>query len=378
MKSIQKGPLRGLFSCLISCLWAVPVAAAVLPLLCSCSACSLPLVPVSAPREVCILSYNVQNLFDDVHDGSEYYDYDPYGDEWNSELFHLKLLQLSDVLSRYPEGGADVLLLQEIENDNALHTLVTYYLKGCGYRYSCITAGSGCAVNTAILSRYPIEAVRAHTVSMNGNPAGRPILESSILVGERPLRLFNCHWKSKWGGAAETEELRRAAAAVLAGRMRQIAQAKPEIPIVVCGDLNECIDEWERAEGAYLTALLPREEYAGLAPSERRFCIGVTGTASAAALNSRQVVLVSPWLSTPQPRLSQIGGSYAYRGKWETIDHFLLSPALYDGRGIEFAGFRVICNEDLLNNDGYPLRWISDLGTGYSDHLPILLQCRLK
>ncbi len=382
MKSRIRGPLRGLFSFLLSYLVSylgiVLGAAAGLQLLCSCSGCSLNLFQEPSPRDVCILSYNVQNLFDDVHDGTEYYDYDPSGDEWNSELFHLKMLQLSDVLSRHPEGGADIVLLQEIENGNALHTLLTYYLKGCGYRHSCITADGGCAVNTALLSRYPIEEVRAHTVSIDGNSAGRPILECCILVGEQRLRLFNCHWKSKSGGAAETEPLRRAAAGVLAARMQQITALNPDAAIVVAGDLNECVDEWGRIEGTYLTALLPRAVYAGLPPAERRFSIGISEDASAAQLSGELVVLVSPWLSSARNGQRQISGSYAFRGEWETIDHFLLSAALFDGRGVEFEEFRVIRDEALLNEDGYPLRWISDLGTGYSDHLPIMLQCRVE
>ena len=377
-----RGPLWGLFSCLfsylVSYLGTLLVAAAGLQLLCSCSACSFPLFPEPVPQEVCILSYNVQNLFDDVHDGTEYYDYDPSGDEWNSELFHLKLLQLSDVLSRHPEGGADVVLLQEIENGNALNTLITYYLKGCGYRHSCVTEESACAVNTAVLSRFPIEDVRAHTVSLDGALAGRPILESKLLVGEQTLRLFNCHWKSKSGGAAETEPLRRASAAVLAARLRQIAEENPDASVVVAGDLNECIDEWERIKGAYRTALLPQGEYTGLPPAELMRSIGVTGDASAVPVSEDQVVLVSPWLSPALQGQGDTCGSYAFRGDWETIDHFLLSAALYDGRGIEFESFRVISDETLLNDDGYPLRWISDLGTGYSDHLPILLRCRLE
>ena len=378
MKSIDRGPIRGLLYCLGSFLWPTLAAAAGLQLMCSCSGCSLDVFSAPAPREISILSYNVQNLFDDVHDGSEYYDYDPYGDEWSSELFHLKLLQLSDVLTRYPEGGADIVLLQEIENQNALQTLVSYYLKGCGYHYSCVTGGHESAVNTAVLSRYPIEDLRAHSVSLGGNIAGRPILECSISVGGHVLRLFNCHWKSKSGGAVETEALRRAAAAVLSGRLREITQQHPAAAIIIAGDLNESIDEWQRIEEAYLTALLPQDAYRSLAPEEKRRSIGVTGESATAQLGDELVILVSPWLGAFRSDCGQVAGSYAYRDEWETIDHFLLAPSLYDNRGLEFEAFRVICSEALLNDEGYPLRWISDLGTGYSDHLPILLQCRLE
>jgi exonuclease III len=338
------------------------------------------LFPDSEPEELLLLSYNVQNLFDDVGDGSEYPDYDPASDSWSADLYHFKLLQLSDVLSRYPEGGADILLLQEIENLNALEMLVTHYLKGCGYRYYCISDAKDSAVNTAILSRYSLEDIQAHSVSIEGIPAGRPILECKTQVAGRPLWLFNCHWKSKSGGAVETEPLRRASAAVLAGRIQQIEGQHDHANIIVAGDLNECIDEQERIEAEYPTALVPEQVYMGLSASQRSGCIGVTGSAKdrdsawGAAIDSEALILVSPWLMEPRPQI----GSYAYRSEWETIDHFLLSPALFDNRGVEFEQFEVIQSEQLLNEDGFPKRWISQLESGYSDHLPLLLKCFLE
>lgn len=368
MKQCVKAPVWGLFVCMS------------VQLLLSCSGCSMCLFPDTQPDELLLLSYNVQNLFDDVRDGSEYPDYDPTGDSWSADLYHLKLLQLSDVLSRYPEGGADILLLQEVENRNALEMLVTHYLKGCGYRYYCISDAKDAAVNTAILSRYPIEDIQAHSVSIEGIPAGRPILECKTQAAGKTLYLFNCHWKSKSGGAAETEPLRRASAAVLAGRIQHIEEQHSWANIIVAGDLNECIDEQARIEAEYPTALVPEQDYKGLSPAQRSGCIGVTGSAktgdspSGAVINSEALILVSPWLMEPRPQI----GSYAYRSEWETIDHFLLSPALCDNKGLEFEQFEVIRSAQLLTDDGFPKRWISQLESGYSDHLPLLLKCSLE
>ena len=362
MKNYCKGPGRGLFFCVL------------LQLIISCGGCSLGMFPAVKPEEVSLLSYNVQNLFDDVHDGNEYPDYDPSGDSWNSDLYHLKLLHLSDVVSRFPEGGADILMLQEVENHNALDTLNAHYLKGTGYRHCCISNCGDSAVNTAILSRYPIKNVMAHSVSLDGRPAGRPILECEIELDEIRVCLLNCHWKSKSGGAEETEPLRRAAAAVVTERILQIYAQDPQRPIILAGDLNECIDEWEREERAYFTALMDHGGYEGLPAYQRKKSLGVTGTPVDGEVGNEKVVLLSPWLIEPRPSR----GSYAYQGSWETIDHFLLSPSLRDGQGLEFDDFQVVRDEQLLNNEGFPLRWISELESGYSDHLPLLLRCRLK
>ena len=368
MKESVKAPLWGLFVCMS------------VQLLLSCSSCSMCLFPDAEPVELLLLSYNVQNLFDDVRDGSEYPDYDPAGDSWSADLYHLKLLQLSDVLSRYPEGGADILLLQEVENRNVLEMLITHYLKGCGYRYYCISDATDSAVNTAVLSRYPLEEIQVHSVSIEGVPAGRPILECKTQAAGRTIRLFNCHWKSKSGGAAETEPLRRAAAAVLARRIHQIEEQLPQANIIVAGDLNECIDEQERIETSYPTALVSEQVYRALSADQRRSCIGVTGSekdgdsTTGAVIDSESLILLSPWLMEPRPHI----GSYAYRSEWETIDHFLLSPALCDNGGLEFEQFEIIQSEQLLTEDGFPKRWISQLESGYSDHLPLLLKCSLE
>src|SRR6056297_864692 len=266
MKESVKAPLWGLFVCMS------------VQLLLSCSSCSMCLFPDTEPERILLLSYNVQNLFDDIWDGSEYPDYDPAGDSWSADLYHLKLLQLSDVLSRHPEGGADILLLQEVENLNALEMLVTHYLKGCGYRYYCISDAKDSAVNTAILSRYPLEEIQAHSVSIEEIIAGRPILEWKIQIADKPLWIFNCHWKSKSGGAAETEPLRRVSAAVLAGRIHQVEEQHPQANIIVAGDLNECINEQKRIEGEYPTALVPERHYRKLSSAQRSGCIGVTGS----------------------------------------------------------------------------------------------------
>ncbi len=356
-KQLQ-GPVRGLLF--------LPL----LQLLISCSGCSLGMLQGVNPEEVSVLSYNVQNLFDDVCDETEYPDYDPSGDEWSSALYHLKLLHVSDVISRFPEGGADILMLQEVENRNALEGLIDHYLKGAGYQHFYITDADTSAVNMAVLSRYPIEKAKAHSVSLYAQRAGRPVLECCVKFDEASLWLLNCHWKSKSGGAIETEPLRRAAAAVVASRIEKIKYKYPNAHIIIAGDLNECIDEYEQVGRSYLTALVPKEEYKALPLPQRKKSLGVTGMPSSTTLLPGNIVLWSPWLAEEH----EVQGSYVFQDKWETIDHFLLSPAMCDTHGLEFEHFKVIYDERLLNDDGYPLRWISALESGYSDHLPLLLR----
>ena len=59
----------------------------------------------------------------------------------------------------------------------------------------------------------------------------------------------------------------------------------------------------------------------------------VTGTVPSAG---RPTELFSPWLSHDAE--AEPPGSYRYGGQWETIDHLLLGPGLFDERGLSYAG----------------------------------------
>ena len=67
------------------------------------------------------------------------------------------------------------------------------------------------------------------------------------------------------------------------------------------------------------------------------------------------------------------GGSYYYKGEWETIDHFLLSDGLFDGMGWDFASSQVANHAPFIKSDGSPNTYVPRTGRGLSDHLPLLL-----
>jgi len=362
-------------------IFGISLAVGVLLSMYSCSGCSFLPERSAVPENCTILTYNVQNLFDDVNDGTEYDEFIPATGGWNSGLFHLKLQRVSEVLTRFPGGGADIILLQEVENENALEMLRTHYLKGGGYRYSAVSDAPDTAVQTAVLSRFPITQVKAHTVTLNGQAVGRPILECSFEAVGRKLVLFCCHWKSKSGGAENTEPDRIAAAGVLADILQTKSADEASVPVLVAGDLNECIDEWELHSGTYQTALMPVSRIGADVgegngggntggSGESGESLFVSGEFDEAGIHDGHTVLFSPWLAQDEYR-----GSYAYRGTWEKIDHFLLNGCFKDSMGIEYDSFLVIDDTLLLDDEGYPVRWIPDLERGYSDHLPLLLSC---
>ena len=89
------------------------------------------------------MSYNVENLFDDVDDGTEYPEYDPGRGSWSSEAFPLRVDTIAEVVRKSVPGGPDILLLQEVENGNALPRCGTGACAGWGTSTRCSCPGSG-------------------------------------------------------------------------------------------------------------------------------------------------------------------------------------------------------------------------------------------
>ncbi len=326
-------------------------------------------------RDLTILSYNVENLFDDVHNGSEFPEFDPARGKWNTDLFHMRVETIAEVVRKSVAGGPDVLLLQEVENENALKVLLTDGLSGMGYTSFVLLPKKKLAANVAIASRIPISRVRSYAVhSWKKNPV-RDVLEAEITVHGIILHLFDDHWKSKAGGARATERSRVESAGIVARRIREILAQDPAAHIVVAGDMNENCDEFQRVGGRYQTALIPAAagtpaSYAGdslFLADARLSADGPAGTGSAG-----RVILYEPWFELPTAQR----GSYFYQGEWETMDHMLLSAGLLDSRGLHYGkgGFRVLRLAFLLRPDGTPRAWTHLKGArGYSDHLPLLL-----
>ena len=316
-----------------------------------------------------IMSYNVENLFDGVHDGTEFREFDPARGTWSEEMFQVRVTSLAEVIRKAVPGGPDVLLFQEIENKNALDGLVGTGLRGMGYRWSVIVPKKNLTANVAIVSRLPIVRVRTHYVPpWKGAGIVRDVLEAEIAVNGHTLYVLDNHWKSKTEGPKQTEPSRRAAASVLARRIEEILASDPAADIVAAGDMNESFDEYRRIGERYPTALMP---FSSTSPgSPGTILLGAGGTAGAG------VVLYEPWYELDQVQ----GGSYAYQGEWLTVDHMLLSAGMFDTRGFSYrrGSFSPVRQPFLLDPAGLPRRWDGTSGArGLSDHLPIILSIDL-
>lgn len=325
----------------------------------------------SGGPELQIMTWNVENLFDDVNNGTEYSDYVPGENTWTAEDFHGKMASLAEAIRAAVPGGPDILLLQEVENLNALTRLNESYLKGLGYRHAFLERSPGQAVGLGILSRHPLAEMYTHTYYHPDSPVNRAILECWVETPEETVIIFNNHWKSKIGGAKETEPLRREAAGIIARRTGELRRSGVRHPVLLAGDFNEDIFEFRNNHRAWSCALMNIEDLPAESPEMS------SGQSLVYSFSPEDVRWETPVFFSPWPAEEDLG-SYYYNGRWEKIDHFFLSRDFFEGSGWYYHDFRVNREEFLLTAGGFPKKWDRNFGTGYSDHLALVLTLRTE
>ena len=307
-------------------------------------------------------SYNVENLFDLKHDGTEYPGYIPGGKYgWTPDMLAIKAENLARVLAGL---NAQIVALQEVESMEALdHLRAALKKRGLDYPWAAITEKEGTAVRCALLSMYPIAESRDITVP---GPANRSILMATIEINDKPLVIFVNHWRSR--NAPESHRLVSAEALYKA-----ISALSPATDYILVGDFNANYNEFEIIRGD------KRANDTG----GRTGINHVLKTVFEDRLVEPDMLLWKPgnrlhynlWLELAEERR----WSYLFFGRPRTLDNFLLPAALFDSQGFSYVknSFDKF-DPHYLFKDGRIFRWQREdrgrgrhLGKGYSDHLPI-------
>ena len=335
--------------------------------------------PETKTEDLTIVSWNVQNLFDGSDNGFEYAEFQN-SSGWNNEKYLARLHGISSALGG--ETKPDILALMEVENRAVIEQLGGESF--LNYRWTFFANAPDSSIGLGLLSSLPLTETRAHSFYSTDGTIPRPIAEVWVDTGHGPLVLFVCHLKSKLEGALKTTAARRAAAALITRRLLEIERENPLTPVVILGDLNENCDEFIRIGEEYICTLLPDTENAALLiqgtpgkmPHLQDFLVLSEHKPPRTLFFPGRIALYSPWLEE-----ADIGeafgyihqGSYYYKDTWETIDHFLLNAALFDGSSWNYGHFRVLGEPPFTNGRGFPEPYNLRTGNGLSDHLPILL-----
>ena len=288
-----------------------------------------------AAKPVCIISYNVENLFDARHDTlKQDMDFTPDGlYRWTPSRFRHKAKQIAHVINSAGGWSTPLLVgLCEVENDACLRQLM-HNLPHHPYRYLHSESPDVRGIDVALLydtTRFRVLVHEALPVCLDSLYT-RDILYVKGVVGrEDTLHVMVCHLPSMRGGKAQSEWKRHRARSVVQHRADSLLALQPDARIIVMGDMNSA----------------PENNLRGL----KNLMLG---------LDKR-------W-----------AGTYKYQGEWSFLDQFYLSPAL-----VRHSFASVYAPDFLLERDRRYTGW-QPLRTfrgprynprGYSDHLPVILE----
>jgi endonuclease/exonuclease/phosphatase family metal-dependent hydrolase len=296
-----------------------------------------------------LLSWNVQTFFDAETDGTEYKEFAGASSAWDSGKYQARVKRLCEALAAL---GADVVALQEIETEDIVYDL---YNELCGklaprkrYGYACFAKTPQSAIGCAVLSRFPLTGLTVHQFDYRDSDVGtqpgtRPLLETTLLVGDKNVHLMVNHWKSKSGGEDSAAYWQQKQEAVLARRLINLA-ADSSGAALVCGDFNRDISGFW-ADGEHAVTL--------------------------SAENGAKVSCESGWRLFPH---SAGEGSYYYRDVWEKIDHIFTAG---QASLLAFEAKSDGAWTKATSSGNIPFRYALYNGAGYSDHLPVWCQVTL-
>ena len=291
---------------------------------------------------LCVASWNVQNLFDDIDNGTEYSEY-LNSNGWGSKGYNLRLSNTAQVLESIPKAQDYIVVLNEIENTNVVEGLLSQKkLKSKNLSWYAFASSSSGAIGTAVMSSLEIASAKVH----HTDDSLRPILEVEFNTTNGKLYLLSLHLKSNLGGETETAPMRLKAAKVVTQVATELKKNNPGCLILICGDFNE--ECWACNTMSHLSTTTAPLKVSGTFSNGKWYC---------------------PWLDTTQNMWPN--GSYYYNDHWKCYDNILISQEGKDGTGLEFAKAGVLFQGILRTSDDKPNAWEPSLLKGTSDHLPV-------
>ena len=298
-------------------------------------------VLTASADSLCVVSYNVENLFhpdkDSITDDGEW---TPDGERhWSFARYNRKVENIARVLTNIGEwSGVDIVGLQETENAAVVKKLC-YTLRRGEYGFVHYDSPDRRGIDVALIykkSRIDTLSSKAISIliprerlSQHSDLRTRDILYVSALVDKKDtIHFFVCHLPSQQGGAAESAWKRDAARETLQQAVDSVLETNKDAKIIVMGDMN--------SEDIRMNGL---EDKMGDG-------LQVTGY-----------------------------GTHKYQGRWTYLDHFYVSPSInevstarvYDAQWIQEPDEKYMGLKPKRTYNGFTYQ------NGYSDHLPIVL-----
>jgi endonuclease/exonuclease/phosphatase family metal-dependent hydrolase len=340
-----------------------------------------------------VMTYNMENMFDNVHnEGVEDYSYLPLSvkqtskevqayclamssqfyrekclkEDWNDKVVGQKLKNVAEVVRGAVPGGADVLIVQEVENKNILTQLVEQELYDLGYKQIHVTSGPDPrGINVAVISRFPlVEAPKFHAIDLSDAYPGkepkltRGIIEVTLKVGGKAVTFMSNHWPSQ-----NNPHITR----VMAAKVMIKAVKESKYPVISAGDFNTTDKDSPHAINEQL--LNPKAEFGFEAIEDTASLLNEGG----------------------KPGLRQ--GTHFYKGEWSLLDRFFvaknhLCSSTKDKNCLvaDLTSYKIYKHASMVRDENYRGRTFSGIpfhyepasGEGASDHLPVVVRFEVR
>ena len=355
---------------------------------------ALPAEDTARQARAKLMFYNVENMFDAVHDqGKEDWSFLPkdypnkremciktsserYLDrcleaDWTEHKVELKINQIARVIR--DAGRPDIVGLAEVENKKVLSRLAAKL----GYRGVLITEGKDRrGIDVAMLYRthdgsffkyikHSQHEIKARHVDGLRNARLRPMLEVEFRAGNQHLHVFVVHWASP----GNPTEYRLASARKLIGLVKERVHKNRNAAVVAMGDFNVVARDYPH-------------------PFRERFFASNLFDIEAAYKRSDTI----PWeLKNMMPFGTHF---YPPRMSWDSLDRVFMNRQLRDGQGLEIdvPSFKIFTrpymaktfvyeregeyhNGSMIKNvpKRYDYSSTNAGDAGFSDHYPILV-----
>lgn len=291
------------------------------------------------PYRLQVMSWNVENLFDTVHDeGFADEEFLPDAERrWNSHRYWQKLTDVAKVIAgaTYPAGMPALIGLCEVENDSVLTMLChRSILRTAAYEYVMTHSLDSRGIDVALLY-FPasFRLIDSQSIRIPSREQGlrstRDILYVKGLTkasgGTDTLHVFVVHLPSRAGGH-QGDRNRKLASETLWNAVDSVGTGKH---IIVMGDFNASSHD-------------PIFKHSPLKLTDDR----------------------------SQP------GTYCFRGYWEWLDHILISPSLRSHGPARPVQAPWLLESNKTYGGKMPRRTFRGpiYHGGVSDHLPIVLE----
>ena len=319
-----------------------------------------------------IIFWNGENLFDykkdSVKNDSDFLPDSPR--RWSRYKYHKKLNNICKAVIACGKGDIPaVMAFCEVENDSVIHNFLHYTpLYKLNYRFYITSSPDLRGIDIAfIYKRDRFKPISFKEININLDKHDRKtrniLLVSGLITKKDTIDIAVCHFPSRSEGLNETKKYREIANKRLRAVIDSVITVRKNPNIIVMGDFNDY-------------------------PSDKNICHILNAVSAERSNKKNDDALINlMWEAKASYEDGIItNGTHKYDGEWGFLDQFIVNNSLYNRKsppsisGVEYFNADFLLTEDTkyfgyrTKRTYYGYRYEE----GFSDHLPIILDLKIR